>query len=277
VKGSGIITVDKGVVTGINPGTATVTVRTDDGDKTATCLVTVIPNASPSPTPTGAEEQPKITPTESPELEPTQNPEPAQNPEPVVTQIQDQGSAQNPDPAQVPVQNPDQGAAQNQLPTPAPATGDTGKTLAVGAVVADSSNTAKYVVVGAAADGTGKVAFAESVSKDVKSLTIPDTVNLDGTEYKVTEIRPKALKNRKKLKSVTIGKNVEKIGGNAFQGCGKLKKINIKTTLLTKKSVGAKAFSKIGKNPTVKVPKSKKKEYKKWIFNIFLESWTWSR
>ena len=59
---------------------------------------------------------------------------------------------------------------------------------------------------------------------------------------------------------------MEKIGGNAFQGCGKLKKINIKTTLLTKKSVGAKAFSKIGKNPTVKVPKSKKKEYKKWIF-----------
>ena len=97
-------------------------------------------------------------------------------------------------------------------------------------------------------------------------ITIPDVIDLDGIPYKVTEIKAGTFKNRKKLKSITIGENVEKIGAKAFFGCKSLKTINIKTTKLTAKSVGSKAFSKIAKKPKVKLPKSKKKVYKKWIY-----------
>ena len=81
--------------------------------------------------------------------------------------------------------------------------------------------------------------------------------------FKVTEIASGAFKNSKKLKSVTIGTNVEKIGGKAFYKCKKLKKVKVKTKLLTKKSVGSGAFKGIHPNAKVKVPKKKLKDYQK--------------
>ena len=57
------------------------------------------------------------------------------------------------------------------------------------------------------------------------------------------------------------------IGKQAFYGCKNLKSITIKSTNLTAKSVGAKAFTKAGsknyKKLVVKVPKNKKKVYVK--------------
>ena len=44
-----------------------------------------------------------------------------------------------------------------------------------------------------------------------------------------------------------------------------LKKVTIQTTKLKAKTVGAKAFAKIHKKAVVKVPKAKKKAYKKWL------------
>lgn len=53
------------------------------------------------------------------------------------------------------------------------------------------------------------------------------------------------------------------IAQKAFNKCKNLKKITIKTTKLTKKSVGKQAFKGIHKKATIKVPKAKQKAYKK--------------
>lgn len=100
-----------------------------------------------------------------------------------------------------------------------------------------------------------------------KTVTVPDTIVINGVRHKVTSIANNAFKNNKKLKSVVIGKNITKIGKKAFFGCQNLKKITIKTTKLKAKTVGAKAFTKAGSKNynklTVKVPKKCKKTYPK--------------
>jgi hypothetical protein len=62
-----------------------------------------------------------------------------------------------------------------------------------------------------------------------------------------------------------IPKKVKKIGKKAFYGCKKLKTITIKTTKLKKSTIGSKAFKGIYKKAKFKCPKSKLKNYKKWL------------
>ena len=106
-----------------------------------------------------------------------------------------------------------------------------------------------------------EVTFTKPKSSKKTSLTIPSTVKIGGQIYKVTEVSAKAFKNNKKLKTVTIGKNVKKIGKEAFFGCKKLKKITIKSTVL--KSVGKNALKNIYKKATIKCPKKQLAKYKK--------------
>ena len=113
--------------------------------------------------------------------------------------------------------------------------------------------------------GKGKVAFNKPVNKKVKSVSIPKSIKCKGKEYIVTEISANAFKGCKKLKTVTISKNINKIGKKAFYGCKKLKTVKIKTTKLKKGSIGKKAFSNIYKKPVFKCPKKKLKVYKKLI------------
>ncbi|MDE6636392.1 MAG: leucine-rich repeat domain-containing protein, partial [Lachnospiraceae bacterium] len=94
------------------------------------------------------------------------------------------------------------------------------------------------------------------------SLSIPATITLEGYTYKVTAINAKAFKDDN-IKSLTIGANVATIGKSAFQGCTSLKKITIKSTVI--KSIGKSAFKKTSAKATVKVPKAKKKAYKKLL------------
>lgn len=63
--------------------------------------------------------------------------------------------------------------------------------------------------------------------KTAKSLTVPNTITVDGVEYKVTAIGAKAFKNCSKLQKLTIATNVKKVGKNLFTGCKKLKKIYV--------------------------------------------------
>lgn len=98
-------------------------------------------------------------------------------------------------------------------------------------------------------------------SKKVKSIRIPATVKIAGAKYKVTAIGSKAFQNCAKLKTVTIGKNVTKIGASAFAKDKKLTKLTVKGTSL--KNVGKKAFTKVPKKAKIKVPKKSKKAYKK--------------
>lgn len=104
------------------------------------------------------------------------------------------------------------------------------------------------------------VTYMKSTNSNATSITIPDKVTVDEITYKVTAVSSKAFKNNKKLKSVTIGKNVKTIGKEAFYNCKKLKKITIKSSAL--KSVEKNAIKNIEKKATIKVPKSKLKKYK---------------
>ncbi len=78
----------------------------------------------------------------------------------------------------------------------------------------------------------------------------------------ITAIGDKAFYNCGKITSITIPSKVNKIGKQAFYKCKKLKKITVKTSKLTSKNVGSKAFKGIYSKAVIKVPKSKLKTYK---------------
>lgn len=81
----------------------------------------------------------------------------------------------------------------------------------------------------------------------------------------VLSIDDKAFYKCSSLKRITIPSKVGKIGKQAFYGCKNLKSITIKTTKLTKKNVGSKAFQGIHAKATIHVPKKKLESYKKLL------------
>lgn len=85
------------------------------------------------------------------------------------------------------------------------------------------------------------------------------------TGSNVLSIGSKAFSGCKALKKVTILKKTKKIGASAFAKCSNLRTITIKTTSLTRKSIGKKAFHGIAKKAKFKLPSSKKRLYKKWV------------
>ena len=97
---------------------------------------------------------------------------------------------------------------------------------------------------------SGKTATVVKVSdKKVKSVTIRNSVKIGGKTLKVT-----------------------KINKNAFKGCKKLKKVTIQAGSL--KSIGKNAFKGIAKKAVIKVPKAKKKAYKKLLKKSKLDKTT---
>lgn len=81
----------------------------------------------------------------------------------------------------------------------------------------------------------------------------------------MTRIASRACYGCKKLKSVTIGDNVEKIGSKAFYNTKKLSVMVIKTQKLTSKVVGSQAFKGVTSKAKIKVPKKMLKKYKKLL------------
>lgn len=102
------------------------------------------------------------------------------------------------------------------------------------------------------------VAVTRQISSK-KNIVIPEKIKIGGKNYKVTEIANGVWKNNKKIQSVTIGKNVTKIGKQAFAGATHLKKIIVRSKKLTK--IGANAFRKVPKNAVLKFPIAKQKMY----------------
>lgn len=163
----------------------------------------------------------------------------------------------------------------------------TTESLSKGSVITDTKSESVYKVT--AAEGSKlTVEYVKPSDSTVSTISIPESVILNGATYEVTTVSPKAFKDCKKLKSVTIGRNVtaignqafynckkltkvtipakvNKIGKSAFQGCKKLKNITIKTTKLTNKNVGSNAFKGIHAKAAIKVPKSKVTAYKKLL------------
>ncbi len=139
------------------------------------------------------------------------------------------------------------------------------KTLpAVGTKVTSDDGKATYKITKSALKNK-TVTYVATTNKKASTITIPDTVVISGVTYKVTAVEKNAFVNNKKLKTVTIGKNVTAIGAKAFYGCKNIKTIIIKSKKLTTKKIGSKAFSKTPKKMTVKVPKNKFKAYKKML------------
>lgn len=98
-----------------------------------------------------------------------------------------------------------------------------GKGSAKGEFVKTSKTTVRYE----AADG----------KTDSKILKVPATIKHGKKTYKVTSIAPYAFTGYDKLESVIVGKNVKKIGKNAFDGCEKLKTLAVRSKKLTAKNI----------------------------------------
>lgn len=142
---------------------------------------------------------------------------------------------------------------------------NTKEPICKGDVIKDKKGLATYLVV-KVSDKMLEVSYKNPVDRKKSSVVIPSTVELTtGQVAKVVAVEKNAFKKNKKLKKVTIGKNVKKIGSKAFYGCKNLKMVKIKTTKLAKKNVGSKAWKGIHKKAVIKVPKSKLKYYKKML------------
>ena len=103
--------------------------------------------------------------------------------------------------------------------------------------------------VSTSADGTAKLT---TIPKDAVpangSYTVPETVKVNGVEYKVTKIDNNAFKGNKKLKKVVVPAGIEDIGKNAFKGDKNLKKIYIKGKDVT---IRKNAFKNINKKAKI--------------------------
>ena len=261
----------EGLVTAVAKGTADITVRTADGNKTAVCKVTV-------------------------SIDDSKTDEPAE----VLNQVKDAiKAAENKKQSDYTKETWDAyqkaltdaravaekaGATKEELETvlkalktaetklekvsgtqtqqpETPATeAPTAKVPAVGAT--KTVGKAIYKVTKSDAKN-GTVTLVKLTNKNEKKFTVPASVKVDGISFKVTEISKNAFKNNKKLKQVTVGKNVAKIGANAFNGDSRLKKLTIKSAKL--KKVGKKAFKGINAKCRIKVPKKKLTAYKRLL------------
>ena len=171
-----------------------------------------------------------------------------------------------------PSDNPNQQGAPNtqQTETDVPGTGtDTQITEpvaipAVGTVVTEAASNVTYKVSSSDASVPTVIYKGSTDSKaaKAKTVTVPDTVTIDGTTYLVTEVGASAFKKNKNATKIVIGKNVKKVKKNTFKNCKKLKTLVFKTTKLTNKTLAKGAFKGITKKTVIKVPKSKLKAYK---------------
>lgn len=128
--------------------------------------------------------------------------------------------------------------------------------------IKDTKTNAYYRITKAGQNGT--VSYIRPIAKEA-SAVIPAQITVAGHTYKVTAISAKAFNKNTAVQKVVIGKNISKIGKEAFYGCKNLKKIQVKSKKLSAKNVGSRAFKGINKKAKMSVPKSKVKSYAKWV------------
>lgn len=164
-------------------------------------------------------------------------------------------------------QNPQQPSTQSpQQTTQAPQTGQQtpGSQQPVAGMVGEkfkiNGNTYQLT-----SNGTQATAALVKGSKKKAKVVVPSAVKKNGVTVYVTAIGNNAFKNRKKVKTVVIGKNVQRIGKKAFAGCRNLRKITVKSRMV--RMVGKKAFQSISSRAVIKVPKQSLKRYQKLFRN----------
>ena len=223
---------------------------------------TVEPSANPSAEPTAV---PTANPTVIPSAVPTANPttKPSVNVKPAAkgTKLTDSTgasyrvtSSQSSSPTLEYVAPPKGAKGTIKILNQVKLDGVTYKITSIGSGAFKNNTKVKKVTIGKNVTRIGKQAF--SGCKKLKTVVIGENVSV---------ISQKAFYKCGSLTSITIPKKVKSIGKNAFASCKKLKHINIKTTKLTKSSVGSNAFKGISAKAVVKVPKSKLNAYKKLL------------
>ncbi len=213
--------------------------------------------ATPKPTKTPA-------PTKTPK--PTSTPKPTKTPKPTAT-VKPTGTASpnessNPDETVKPTETPAQTVAPTKNPnaTASPTKTPLKKNQTVTPVKNNKkSDAASYKVT----DVKKKtVTYSKTKTTSVKAV-VPDTITVNGTKLKVTAVGASAFAGNKKIKTVTLGKNITKIGTKAFYKAKNLSQITVNGNTI--KSIGKNAFSGVKKNCKITVLAKDKKQYKKIV------------
>ncbi|MCM1497751.1 MAG: leucine-rich repeat domain-containing protein [Clostridium sp.] len=119
----------------------------------------------------------------------------------------------------------------------------------VNAVVEDSaSKTTVVVTKPAQKDLEGEVKVDKINDTSATTVTVPDTVTVNGVKYKVTSVTAGAFANNKKVQTVVLGQYVTKIESGAFSGCTSLTSVTIPASVT---EIGAKAFYNCKKLKTI--------------------------
>ncbi len=125
----------------------------------------------------------------------------------------------------------------------------------VGNKVTDTVTNGTYIVTTSVSSGI-EVAYTGMANMNLTSCTVPNSVKINGVDCKVTSIAAGAFTNNKKLTSVTIGDQIEKIGENAFSGCSNLKTVTLGKNVT---EIEKKAFYKNTSLKKITIPASIKK------------------
>lgn len=258
-----VATVDaNGKVTAVGNGTATITVTTDDGNKTAICSVTVELPAEPTPDPVPADLVQKVNneiAAAADKKEADYTADSWKNYQKALEAATKAAKDEKATKTDLEKALADLQTAAAKLQKKAPETPSTdsknptvGTEAKVGKGIYRVTNAKKKTVV-----------LVKPRKANNTSFNVPKSVKLANGRYKVVGIEKNAFKNNRKLKKVVIGSQVTKIGANAFSGAKNLKTITIKSKSL--KSVGKNAFKGINKKCKIKVPAKKLNSYKKLL------------
>lgn len=258
-----VATVDaNGKVTAVGNGTATITVTTDDGNKTAICSVTVELPAEPTPDPVPADLVQKVNneiAAAADKKEADYTADSWKNYQKALEAATKAAKDEKATKTDLEKALADLQTAAAKLQKKAPETPSTdsknptvGTEAKVGKGIYRVTNAKKKTVV-----------LVKPRKVNNTSFNVPKSVKLANGRYKVVGIEKNAFKNNRKLKKVVIGSQVTKIGANAFSGAKNLKTITIKSKSL--KSVGKNAFKGINKKCKIKVPAKKLNSYKKLL------------
>lgn len=204
--------------------------------------------------------KPTSTPKPTATVKPTKTPKPTATVKPTGTASPNESS--NPDETVKPTETP----AQTVTPTKNPnATASPTKTpLKKNQTVKPVKNNKKSDAASYKITDVKKKTVTYSKTKTTsKKAVVPDTITVNGTKLKVTAVGASAFAGNKKIKTVTLGKNITKIGTKAFYKAKNLSQIIVNGNTI--KSIGKNAFSGVKKNCKITVLAKDKKQYKKIV------------
>ena len=249
---------------------------------------TAEPTREPEITPNPVDPTVAPAPTEAPTMEPTREPaktaapiEPTKEPVPTDAPVPTEMPTQKPEvpeitpeptvpavptvvpPVRTPV--PTQTVQATQTPaTPAPTPVSTPKTnrkkpAKVGKIITSSAGYRFKVTSSKVKNPEVALYRPGSGRKEVK---IGTKVTINGISYSVTSVCERAFRSNKRVKKVSLGSRVDKIGKEAFANCRNIKVLYIYSPRLKASDIGENAFKGINKRVKISVPKAKMKEYK---------------